>query len=116
MMHMRQGNATTSIIDIQGNLSALEAEAFRGIHAQDRPLTSSAIILNRSELEAINSRGICQLVQLLINARQYQQRLLVYGLSEHNRYLLKITGLSEFVEIADTETQAVAAADMSKEV
>jgi anti-anti-sigma factor len=109
MMHIRSANTTTSIIDIQGNLSALEAEAFTGIHAEDRPLTSSAIILNCSELEAINSRGICQLVQLLINARQRQQRLLLYGLSEHNRYLLKITGLSRFVEIARTETQALAA-------
>lgn len=111
-MHIRPANATTSIIDMQGNLSTLEAEALRGIHAQDRPLNTSTIILNCSELEAINSRGICQLVQLLIYARQRQQRLLVYGLSEHNRYLLKITGLSEFVEIAGTETQALAAVQM----
>ena len=112
MMRMRQGNATTSIIDIQGNLSALEAEALKGLHAQDRPLTTSTIILNCSELKSINSREICQLVQLLIYARQRQQRLLAYGLSEHNRYLLKITGLSEFVEIAGTETQALAAVQM----
>ncbi|HJT56806.1 MAG TPA: STAS domain-containing protein [Ktedonobacteraceae bacterium] len=109
MMHMRPANARTSIIDIQGNMPALESEAFRAMHAQDRPLTN-AIILNCSQLESINSRAICELVQLLIYARQRQQRLLVFGLSEYNRYLLKITGLSEFIEIADTETHAVAAA------
>ena len=112
-MHIRPANATTSMIDMHGSLSALSEEAFTDIQTQAGPVTTSTIILNCSELEAINSRGICQLVQLLINARQRQQRLLVYGLSEHNRYLLKITGLSEFVEIAGTETQALAAVQMT---
>ena len=112
-MHMRQGNATTSIIDIQGNLSALEAEAFRGIHAQGSPATSSAIILNCTELESLNSRGICLLVRLLTGARHQQQRLLAFGLSEHNRHILEITHLSRFIEVVATETQAVAAAHMT---
>ena len=112
-MHIRPANATTSIIDMHGSLSALSHGAFTDIHAQSGLATTSTIILNCIELEAINSRGICQLVQLLIDARQRQQRLLVYGLSEHNRYLLKITGLSDFVEIAGTETQALAAVQMT---
>ena len=113
MMHIRPANATTSIIDMHGSLSALSIETFKLLHAQNGTARTSTIILNCNELEAINSRGICQLVQLLINARQHRQRLLVYGLSEHNRYLLKITGLSEFVEIAGTETQALAAVQIA---
>jgi anti-anti-sigma factor len=110
IMHLRQGNTTMNIIDLHGGPSALAEQLLIGSHTQASPATTSTIILNCSELESMNSRGISQLIRLIIYARHQQQRLLVFGLSEHNRYILEITRLSLFIDIADTETQAVTAA------
>jgi anti-anti-sigma factor len=107
IMHLRQGNATTSIIDLHGSLSALPEEFLIDIHTQANPVTNGTIIMNCSELESMNSRGISQLIQLLICTRRQQQRLLVFGLSEHNRYIFEITRLNQFIDIADTKIQAV---------
>src|SRR4249919_1677090 len=109
IMHLRQGNTTMNIIDLHGGPLALAEQLLIGSHTQASPATTSTIILNCSELESMNSRGISQLIRLIIYTRQ-QQRLLVFGLSEHNRYILEITRLSLFIDIADTETQAVTAA------
>ena len=112
LMHLQQGNATTSIIDLHGSLSDLPEEFLIDIHTQTNPVTNGTIIMNCSELEPMNSRAISQIIQLLICTRRQQQHLLLFGLSEHNRYILEITRLSEFIEIVNTQTQTVATVHM----
>jgi anti-anti-sigma factor len=107
LMHLQQGNATTSIIDLHGSLSDLPKEFLIDIHKQANPITNGTIIMNWSELESMNSCAISQIIQLLIYTRRQQQRLLVFGLSEHNRHILEITRLNHFIVIVETETQAV---------
>jgi anti-anti-sigma regulatory factor len=107
---MHQERTTTSSIDLHGSLAALPGEAFTGVHTQASPAPTSTIIVHGSALEPMNSRVISQLIRLLIFARRQQQRLLVLGLSEHQRYIFEITRLCQFIDIAATELQAVAAA------
>ena len=108
-MHLRQGDATASIIHLHGELSAIPDEFLMNIHMQTNPVKNNTIIMNGSELESMNSCGINQIIQLLINTRRQQQRLLIFGLSEHNRYILEITRLNHFIDILETETQAIEA-------
>jgi anti-anti-sigma factor len=108
-MHLRQGDATTSIIHLHGDLSDIPEEFLMDIHMQTNPVTNNTIIMNGSELESMNSCGVNQIIQLLINTRRQQQRLLIFGLSEHNRYILEITRLNHFIDIVETETQAIEA-------
>ena len=107
--HLRQGDATTSIIHLHGDLSDIPEEFLMDIHMQTNPVTNNTIIMNGSELESMNSCGINQIIQLLIYTRRQQQRLLIFGLSEHNRYILEITRLNNFLDIVDTEIQAMEA-------
>ena len=69
LMHLRQGNATTSIIDLHGSFSDLPKEFLIDIHTQANPATNGTIIMNCSELESINSRAISQIIQLLVKSR-----------------------------------------------
>lgn len=109
IMQPRQGTTSTSIIDLHGSLSDLPEEFLIDVRTLASPETNGTIIMNCSELESMNSRAISQVIQLLICTRRQQQRLLVFGLSEHNRYILEITRLNHFIDIVETETQAVAA-------
>ena len=109
MMNARRVDPTTSIIDIQGEVSAFAEKILMDTYMEASTSTTSAIILNFSELEYMNSSGIGLLVTLLIRVNRLQQRLLAFGLSQHYRTIFEITRLSEAIGIYDTETQALAA-------
>jgi anti-sigma B factor antagonist len=110
VMNVRRVNATTSIIDIQGEVSAFAENVLMQAYTEASTPTTRIIILNFSGLEYMNSSGIGLLVTLLIRANRQKQRLLSYGLTEHYQHIFEITRLSEAIGIYDTEEQALAAA------
>src|SRR5579884_1919967 len=110
VMNVRRVNATTSIIDINGEVSAFAENVLMQAYTEASTPTTRTIILNFSGLEYMNSSGIGLLVTLLIRANRQKQRLLSYGLSEHYQHIFEITRLSEAIGIYDTEEQALAAA------
>jgi anti-sigma B factor antagonist len=109
VMNVRRINATTSIIDIQGEVSAFAENVLMQAYTEASTPTTRTIILNFSGLEYMNSSGIGLLVTLLIRVNRQKQRLLSYGLSEHYQHIFEITRLSEAIGIYDTEDQALAA-------
>src|SRR5213082_886802 len=108
-MNTRRVNATTSIIDIQGDVSAFAEQVLMSAYNEASTPTTRTIILNFSGLEYMNSSGIGLIVTLLIRVNRQQQRLLAFGLSQHYRTIFEITRFSEDIGIYDTETQALAA-------
>ena len=109
IMIARRVNPTASIIDIQGEVSAFAEKVLMDAYTEASTSTTSAIILNFSGLEYMNSSGIGLLVTLLIRVNRQKQRLLAFGLSQHYRDIFEITRLSEAIGIYDTETQTLAA-------
>jgi len=105
----RKVSPVVSIIDIQGEVSAFAEKVLMDAYTEASTSTTSAIILNFSGLEYMNSSGIGLLVTLLIRVSRQKQRLLAFGLSQHYRSIFEITRLSEAIGIYDTETLALAA-------
>jgi anti-sigma B factor antagonist len=110
-MTVRTVTATTSIIDIRGEVSAFAEHVLTEAYAQASSPTTRVVILNFSGLEYMNSSGIGLLVTFLIRANRQKQRLLAYGLSEHYRHIFELTRLNEAIGIYDSESAAVAAAN-----
>ncbi len=109
VMNVRRINTTTSIIDIQGEVSAFAENVLMQAYTEASTPTTRTIILNFSGLEYMNSSGIGLLVTLLIRVNRQKQRLLSYGLSEHYQHIFEITRLSDAIKIYDREDQALAA-------
>lgn len=109
VMNVRQLNPTTSVIDIQGDVSAFAEKVLMDAYAEASGPTTRNIVLNFRGLDYMNSSGIGLLVTLLIRANRQKQRLMACGLSEHYQRIFKITRLSEAIAIYDTEDQALAA-------
>lgn len=110
VMNARRVNATASIIDIQGEVSAFVEKALMEAYTEASTPTTRAIILNFSGLEYMNSSGIGLIVTLLIRVNRQKQRLLAFGLSEHYRHIFEITRLSDAIKIYATEDEALASA------
>jgi anti-sigma B factor antagonist len=98
------------LIEIEGqvtrDLEALLQDAYD--RAADGATT--AIVLDFSGLEYMNSGGIGLLVTLLVRARRDHQRILACGLSEHYRQIFELTRLDEVISIYDTAAAAIEAA------
>ena len=109
VMHTRQVTPATSIIDIQGDISAFaEQELMRAYNEANTP-TTRTIILNFTGLEYMNSSGIGLIVTLLIRINRQKQRMLAYGLSDHYQHIFELTRLNDAIKIFDSASAALAA-------
>jgi anti-sigma B factor antagonist len=111
-MDVRQVNGAVSVVDIRGDVTAGSEAALSDAYAAASTPTTSAIVLNFSGLEYMNSGGIGMLVTLLVRANRQRQRLLAYGLNQHYRQIFELTRLDEAIGIHDSEDAAVAAAGL----
>jgi len=109
-MNVRRVNATASVIDIQGEVSAFAEKVLMDAYTEASTPTTRTIILNFDGLEYMNSSGIGLIVTLLIRVNRQKQRLLAFGLSEHYRHIFEITRLSDAIRIYNSEDEALAAA------
>jgi anti-sigma B factor antagonist len=110
VMNVRRVDPMTSIIDIQGDVSAFAEKVLMDAYAEASTPTTRTIILNFSGLEYMNSSGIGLLVTLLIRINRQKQRMLAFGLSEHYRHIFELTRLNDAIKIYGTEAEALAAA------
>ena len=109
IMNVRQVSPTTSIIDVEGEVTAFAENVLASAYAEACTPTTCNIILNFNGLEYMNSSGIGLLVTLLIRVNRQKQRLLSYGLSEHYRNIFEITRLSDAIHVYPTEAEAISA-------
>lgn len=109
-MGVRRVDDTVAVLDINGEITAFSEEALMDAYAEGAADGTTAVILNFSGLEYMNSGGIGLLVTMLVRANRARQKLLVFGLTEHYRQIFELTRLDEAIGIYDTEADAVAAA------
>jgi anti-anti-sigma factor len=109
-MNVRYINDQTSIIDIEGEVTAFAENTLMDAYTQASRSSTKAIVLNFSQLEYMNSSGIGLLVTLLIRVQRQNQKLLAFGLNEHYQQIFELTRLNEAIEIYASEAETVQAA------
>jgi anti-sigma B factor antagonist len=109
-MHTRRVNASTSIIDIQGEVTAFAEQVLMQAYNEASTPTTRTIILNFAGLDYMNSSGIGLIVTLLIRVNRQKQRLLAFGLSDHYKHIFELTRLNDAIKVYENEAAALAAA------
>jgi anti-sigma B factor antagonist len=110
VMHTRRVTPATSIIDIQGDISAFAEQELMRAYTEANTPTTRTIILNFTGLEYMNSSGIGLIVTLLIRINRQKQRMLAFGLSDHYQHIFELTRLNDAIKVFDSEAAALAAA------
>jgi anti-sigma B factor antagonist len=100
----------TSIIAIVGDLNAFAEDAFTQAYAEASAASTRNIILDFTGLEYMNSGGIGLLVTLHVRMARNGQRLLAFGLSEHDRRIFQLTKLDQIIGVYTSEAEALQAA------
>jgi len=111
--NVRRVDATASVIDIQGEITAFAETALMDAYTHASTPTTRSIILNFNALDYMNSSGIGVLVTLLIRINRQKQHLLCYGLSDHYQKIFAITRLDDAIRNYATEEEALAEATMN---
>jgi anti-sigma B factor antagonist len=97
-----------AIIDLRGEIDAFaEKVLLDNAYGEAIRETPKTIVLNFSQVNYINSKGIALIVGLLAKARQAGIRVVVYGLSSHYVEIFQITRLSDFMAIFPDEATAL---------
>src|SRR5215475_4968425 len=110
IMNVRKVSPTTSIIDVQGEVTAFAENVLTSAYTEANTPVTRNIILNFSGLEYMNSSGIGLLVTLLIRVNRQKQRMFAFGLSDHYRNIFEITRLSDAIQVYDGEAEVLDAA------
>jgi anti-sigma B factor antagonist len=110
---VREVSDQTRVIDIKGDITAQSEDVLMDAYGRASGDGVSAIVLNFTGLDYMNSGGIGLLVTLLVRAQRQHQRVLAYGLSDHYRQIFELTRLDEAVGIHDAADDALAAAARS---
>ena len=104
----QDGPAT--ILRIAGDITSASDADLMAAYGLAAANGATAVVLDFSKLEYMNSGGIGLLVTLLVRAQRGGGRLVATGLSEHYRQIFELTRLDEAIEIFDNDAAAMAAA------
>lgn len=102
----KEGKA--AVISLQGEIDSFGEEVLNQAYGDAERLGTSAVLLNFSGVDYINSTGIALIVGLLARARKTGRRLLTSGLSSHYVEIFQITRLADFMSVYPDEATALA--------
>jgi anti-sigma B factor antagonist len=100
---------TVTILDVSGNIDMSNSpEVRKALLHEIRVLGVTRVVINLSDVDYIDSSGVASLVEGLKASRDLGSRLVLFGLNDSARELLKISRLLRLFEVYDDETQAMA--------
>lgn len=106
-MEIRDVGEGVRVIDIRGEITAFSEEEISRAH-DEAGEGATAVVLNFTGLDYMNSGGIGLLVTTLIRAQRSGHDLRAYGLTEHYRQIFTLTRLDEAILIYSDEESAIA--------
>jgi anti-anti-sigma factor len=101
-----QGDIT--IFNIHGDVTSLSEPFFKDAYACMDLHGADRIVLNFDGDVYINSGGILVLSQILVQAREKNQKIAITGLSEHLKKIFNMVGITKLAEIHDTLDESLA--------
>lgn len=97
-----------TILDLHGDVTMFaESELTRAYHSAIES-GARALVLNFTGTDYINSAGIAIIISLLTEARASAVTLVICGLSPHYQKIFRMVGLTQYAEVYETETAALA--------
>lgn len=103
-------DGSVATIDLSGEINRGADERMSSAYDDVARTGAATILLNFTSVGYINSTGIAVIVAMLGRARSDGRQVSAYGLTDHYKHLFDITRLSDFMNIYDDESTALAGA------
>ncbi|MBI2263952.1 MAG: STAS domain-containing protein [Armatimonadetes bacterium] len=97
------------VVDLEGDLTPESEQAVGRLHDELMKNTLTALVLNFSRVKYINSGGIAVLINLVTRVKDkgIVNRIRGFGLTSHFQRIFRMVGLDQYIELLETETQAL---------
>ncbi|MGD8518041.1 MAG: STAS domain-containing protein [Anaerolineae bacterium] len=98
---------SVAILDVHGDIDGQAEDILESAYTRAERQDPAAIVLNVTQVNYINSKGIALIVVLLRRATESGRRLLVCGLNDHYQEIFQITRLSDYIIVCTDEETAL---------
>ncbi len=98
------------VVDLKGDVTSFSEQAIKQAWGEAAAHGSRQIILNFEKVQYMNSAGIAILIDLVADARKNQRQIALVWQNDHFRKILKMVGLTRYITIHATESEALASA------
>ena len=98
-----------AILDMKGEVTSFADETLNSLVKSAIDDGGTRIAFNFSDVSYINSSGIAVLIGIVTGFKNKGVAFNVYGLTSHFKKIFRMIGLTQYVNVLNTEDDAVAA-------
>jgi len=98
-----------TVLRFEGDIASTSKEAVLGVYQALPKSDVKKILLDFTKVDYINSSGIALIIQLLIEAANTGQKVILFGLSPHFVKVFTMVGITKYAGLFPTEAEAIAA-------
>jgi anti-sigma B factor antagonist len=96
------------VIIIEGDLTSDADGDAKGVYSDVKEkFSSQKIIVNFENTKYINSSGIATLIHIIQDVNEKGGKIAFVGMSDHLKKVMNIVGISDFVQIFNTNNDAL---------
>jgi anti-anti-sigma factor len=97
------------LLIIEGDMtSESDSDVMKTYHDLKRKYSPKDLIINFEKTKYINSAGIASLINIIQDLQDINGKVLFVGLTNHFKKVMDIVGISDFVDIFNTNDEALA--------
>ncbi len=97
------------LIIIEGDMtSESDSDVMKTYHELKKKYSPKDLIINFEKTKYINSAGIASLINIIQDLQDISGKVLFVGLTNHFKKVMDIVGISDFVDIFNTNEEALA--------
>ncbi len=100
---------SVAIIDLKGEVTSFADETINSLISSALEEGFQKIVFNFTDVSYINSSGIAILIGVVTSPTNSSLTFRVYGLTPHFKKIFRMIGLTQYVEVLGTESDALAA-------
>ena len=101
LVDVLQSSPGSVLLRLDGDIDAAGDTPLGRAYSDAVRTGATTVVLDFAAVDYINSTGIALIVRLLADARRHRRAVVARGLSDHYREILRITGLSDYLTIAE---------------
>jgi anti-anti-sigma factor len=98
-----------TVLRFEGDIASTSKDAVLGTYQELPKETAKLILLDFTKVDYINSSGIALVIQLMIEAANFGQKVYAFGLSSHFTKVFTMVGITKYAGLFANETEALAA-------
>lgn len=96
------------VLVVQGDMTSdADSDVLKNYNDLKSKYSPEYIIINFEKTNYINSAGIATLINMIQDLGKTNGRLVLVGLSSHFQKVMDIVGISDFVDIFNTSSEAL---------